>query len=899
MKFKSYSWALLASALLLQGCGGGGGLISGSEKDQNPLNPTPGTEDLSARPRPSDTALTITTDETTIYDAAKKPLLLRGIDMQLGAKPSFTRISGIKAIKETGSNVVRLYLSEDTSDPDFESAMVKVVEQGLVAVVTLDSPKLLCSANGATLNAAVDALWLKKWLGVIAQDRFQPYLIINIANGWGPEGIFNADSFGYQDYFDVYKAMIAKFRTAGFKVPLAIDAPCGQDFNAFARDRARELVAADTAKNIILSVQADGAKWNNDTRTTTAFANLMETHVPFVVSSFAGSGVGGLSGIDHLDIMQKAAGNPALGLNIPWVSTSDSAAYVASFAAPMALLDGAGVSTNLYLDSRYLEEKPISDADGRLVPKGKLTYSMYVKDINGNTLRAGSVQAKDLRGYQWNRVAFTLPKNNSEIDPANLLNGSTTFDLNAVKQIGFQILANGKVATVSAPIKLDDVEIYPGAPEPTLAVDTTFETGAGGWNHPDWSPGKAVFENGYAKLSLGNGDWGLVLESPGWQSQEVLPKINFKQTIFVDMNVFVPASYAGQTPTFTFTGNFNDWSLPALETAASVVGELKYGEWNHYRATLKWGATNDVSTPLNIGFKLTGFSNPEPLLVDNITITQQPGKRTKTVTALQYESKFSKGVEAYEAAWGRVSKVEMINGELNITPAWSNPNGKYDESDVVVLKSDINSVSDIDVSGPVVYKVKIFVPASYAGSDLKFRIFTQDNNWGHDMDFPGRELTIADFKPGEWTSFEFKTDSFPEGFARTQKLRNFGFRWDGVRGNTDTVKIDDIQLYGNAEVEDSQPLYSNSFSTQDELDKFTLDFVGGALTQSSLVSAKTKDWKISPFGWMATSWIGNTGENAVLDITKTEDKVDLTPRGEEIVNSTYGIKATSNPAGFK
>jgi hypothetical protein len=769
----------------------------------------------------------------------------------------------------------------------------------LVAIVTLDSDKLRCSANTAALNNAVDTLWLKKWLGVIAQDRFQPHLIINIANAWGPEGIFNPDSFGYQDYLDAYKAMVSKFRAAGFKVPIAIDAPCGQDFNAFARERGRELAVADKASNIILSVQADGAKWNTDARVTTAIANLMETGVPFVISSFKGSGVDGLSGVDHLGLMQKGAGNPALELNLPWLTTADSAAYVATFPEVMPLLDGAGVSTNLYLDARYLELKPISDADGRLVPKGKLTFAMYVKDEAGNTLRAGTIEAKDLRGYQWNRVAFTLPKSNAEIDTANLLNGSTSFDLNKVKQVGVELLANGKAATVKAPIKLDDIEIYPGAPEPTLAVESTFDAGAGGWNRPDWSPGKAVFEEGYAKLSLGEGDWGVVLESPGWQSQEVLPKINFKQTVFVDMKVFVPAVYTGQGLQIKMTGNFGgDWSI-APDTAGSFIGGIKYGEWNDYRAILKWGETFDVSVPQNIGFQMTGISaQAEPVLIDTITITQQPGKRTKTVTALQYESKFTKGTESYEAAWGRESKVEMVDGELHITPAWSNPNGKYDESDVVVLKSDINSISDIDVSGPVIYKVRIFIPASYAGSDLEFRIFTQDNNWGHDKDFPDRVLTIADFTPGEWTSFEFTTDNFPDGFARTQKLRHFGFRWDGVRGNTDTVKIDDIQLYGNSEVEDSQPLYANGFDTQEAISGVTFDFAGGAFTQSALVGAKTNSWKIAPFGWLAHSWFGNTGEEAVLNISNAEDMVNLTPRGEEVVNGPAGIMETSVPANF-
>lgn len=897
MKFKLCSIAVITAALLLQGCGGSGGLVSDADKDKNPLNPAPGVEDPTARPRPSDTALTITTDETTIYDAAKKPLLLRGIDMQLGAAPNLTRINGIKAIKETGSNVVRLYINENTTDPDLENALVKVVEQGLVAIVTLESEKLTCSSNTAALNSAVDTLWLKKWLAVIAQDRFQPHLIINIASAWGPEGIFNANSYGYDEYVDAYKAMVNKFRAAGFKVPIAIDAPCGQDFYAFSNQRANKLLVADGAKNIILSVQAEGARWNTSARTTTAFANLMETHVPFVVSSFGGSGVGGLTGVDHLDIMQKGAGDPAIQLNLPWSTTSDSAAYIAALPSAIPLLDGAGISTNLYLDARYLEMQPISDADGRLVPKGKLTFALYVKDESGNALRAGSIEAKDLRGYQWNRVAFTLPKSNSEIAPADLMNGSSSFDLNKVKQVGFQVLANGKATNIQAPIKLDDVEIYPGVAEPTLAGESTFDTGLDEWDNAGWG-GLASVSAGDGSLKLlTDGSWGFAIQSGSWG--KLVPNINFKQNVFVKIRLFVPASYSGTNIQITAHGRFGGWKIE-VNSPINTSG-IKYGEWNDLAVTLKWSEVVDVSSPDALIFQIGGFSSPktEPLLIDTINITQQPGKRTKTVTALQYESKFTKGVEAYEAAWDRISKVEMVGGELHITPAWANTKGNVDESDVVVLKSDIDSITDIDVSGPVIYKVRIFIPASYAGSDLKFRIFTQDYGWGHDTDFPGRELTIADFKPGEWTSFEFKTDTFAPGFARTQKLRNFGFRWDGVRGNTDTVKIDDIQLYGNTEVEDTQPLYSNTFDTQQAVDNVKFDFAGGAFGASSLINAKSKSWKIAPFGWLAFSWFGNTGENAPLNITNTEDKVDLTERGEEVVNGEFGVDATSIPASFK
>jgi hypothetical protein len=890
--------AILTGTLLLQGCGGSG-LAGGDNKDIDTMRPVAGTEDLSARPRPPENAVVITTDEHLIYDALKQPIFLRGINHLYAANPS-TRIAGIPAIKLAGSNAIRLQLDENTTEIQFEGAMAKIVESGMVAVVTLTAPgnKLTCTEDSAYLLNAVDTLWFKKFLPILVQDRFQSHLMLNIANGWGAMDIFNQDSLGYQEYIDTYKSLIRKFRTAGFKFPLVIDAPsCGQDFNVFLNGRSRELMASDSAKNLVFGVHAYGLKWNSSEKIINAATQLYNEKVPFIVTDLMGSGVadGDDIAVDHVDVMKKSAGDIALAFDLPWSTTADTAAYSMTLDTPLDLRSGAVLSTSVFLDKIYSEY--VRNSSGNFIPTGKIGFAIYVKDVNGNTLRAGTTVGKDLRNNQWGKISFSLPATKGDINPANYLNGATDIDLSKIQKIGIQVLANGKPADLKADIKFDDLTIFPGAPAPTLAVESTFNNGAGGWNRPDWSPGKVVFADGYAKLSMSSGDWGLVLESPGWQSQEVLPKINFKQTVFVDLKVFVPASYAGQTPAFTVNGQFGSgWNIEPV-SGASIVGELKYNDWNTYRAVLKWSDSYDVSVPQNIAVRLSGVVNVEPLLVDTITITQQEGQRMKTITALQYESKFTKTVETYAANWGTKALVEQVDGELHITPEWKNDAGAAND-DVVVLKADINSINDIDVSGPVTYKVRIFVPASYAGSSLDFEVFTQDNNWGQDTQFPGRHLTIADFKPGEWTSFVFNTDTFAPGFARTQKLRHFGFRWKGVNFDKGVVKIDDVQLYGNKQVVDALPILNVDFSLQSQHDAFKFDFASGSFTASSLATAKFADWSVIPFGWLASSWKGNTGANAVLDISKAEDIVDLTARGEEIVNGVLGIKATSRPANF-
>lgn len=901
MKLRLSYLAILSGVLMLHGCGGGG-VLGKTPNDTDTMVPTAGTIDLSTLPHPPANAVTLTTDEHWIYDSAKKPVILRGANLLYGDSPA-TRINGITALKDQGSNMVRLLLTDKTTDVELEGALAKVIGQGMIAVVSLTTPvfddasknTLTCTENSAFLLNAIDTLWLGKWLPVLSEDKFQAGLMINVANGWGPVGIFNQDSFGYQEYIETYKAIIGKFRTVGFKVPMVIDAPsCGQDFNAFLSGRTRELQAADSAKNIVLGVHADGNKWSDSDKISNAATLLYNEKAPFILTGFTGSDVADIDQkpINHMDLIQKSSGDVALAFNLPWAGTNDSAAYAIALDKPLDLRGGAGVSANVFLDKLYSEF--FKNDAGHYIPLGKLTVGMYLADSAGNRLLIGTTAAKDLRSNQWNRLSYTAPASAAEIKSENYLNGAASFDLMTVSKVGLVILANEKPMDIKAPVKFDDLAINPGVLPPVQTVVSNFDTDTNGWSDAGWGP-VSVSSVGGALALLPGGDF--AIESPGWKTQVNLSKINFKKTVFMNLRMFIPQSYAGDNLYMNVWGRFGaSWEIqPSVNVNTSI---WKKGEWNDIQVTLKWSESNDVSIAQDIGFQIGGFSLPktEPILIDSITFLEQDAKRTKTVTALQYESKFTKGTEHYQQDWGRLATVTEVNGELNVTPKWVNDQGNPD--DVVILKSDINSIPEINVSGPVTLKARVFIPASYAGSDLHFSIFTQDITWGHDMQFAGRDLTIADFTPGEWTSLSFTTDTFPAGFVRTQSLRNFGFRWWGVNGNTDTVKIDDVQLYGNTEVEDSTPLATIAFVNQAQIDAFKFDFASGTLTESALASAKYADWKIIPFGWAADSWTGQTGDKAPLNLSKQEGVADLTQRGEEIINSMFGIKATSVPVNF-
>ncbi len=887
MKLKLCYLAILSSTLLLQACGGGG-LAGGDGKDVDTIYPEAGVEDTSARPRPPENAVVITTDEHFIHDAVKQSIFLRGINHLYGDNPN-ERINGIEAIKATGSNVVRLQINESTTDTQFEGAMSKIAENGLVALVTLtaEGDALTCTEDDTYFLKAVDELWLKKFLPILVQDRFQSHLMVNVANGWGIMDVFNADSLGYKGFVDTYKAVIRKFRTAGFKFPLVIDAPsCGQDFNAFLSGRSRELMAADSAKNLVFGVHVEGSKWNTSEEIVNAATLLYNEKVPFIVTEFAGSGVAGVDEdpIDHKDLIVKSAGDVALAFNLPWVTTEDSVAYVMTLEDSLDLRGGAVLSTNVFLDKLYSEFE--LDSSGRFVPKGKLSFALYLKDADGNGLRAGTTTAVDMRSNQWSKLSYDLPKSTGDIDPAQLMNGATNFDLTNVKQVGIEVLANGKAVSLKAPVKFDEVSILPGVPPLYVA---SFDS-----SNDEW-----IYAFGAADVGQANGALTLkptgdafAIQLAGWNGPSI-GTIPFNKTLEATFRIYLPQEYAGKSMWGKLFGQFGpNWEIWA-ETSFNAAG-LVAGQWNEVKTLIAFNESVDASF-INIkqafGLQIGGFSGAEvePILIDSISISDPNARPTKTVTALQYKATFTRGTEEFvNAGWdGGQAVTAMENGELLVTV----PDGDGG----AINKRDINSISEIDFRGGITVKMKVFIPADWAGDDFWLKFFMQDgDNWTHFEYTPA--LTVDSFIPGEWTQLEFSVTEFPADFSRTLKPNMFGMQYGNVPAGT--IKLDDIEIYGDIQVDDSQPILTIDFSTQAQLDAFVFDFAGGGFSESAVATAKYADWRVVPFGWAASSWKGHTGDTAVLDISNDEDLVNLTERGEEIVNGPLGIMETSLPANF-
>lgn len=859
MKQKYSYIALLMGALMLQACGGGGGL-AGDEKDStDPLIPEPVVDDGSDRPRPSDSTLFIKADGWQLKDVAGQPIFLRGINVHYGENP-LARINNIAGVHDVGSNVVRLELSATTRKEELEGALVDIVDKGMIALLTLVDSSLTCKDDADALDKVIEDLWLGDWLEVIAQDRFQPHLMINIAYQWGPKNVFTENTVGYGDYLEAHKLAIRQFRKAGLRVPLVIDAAgCGQDYYSFTAGRSRELRVADEQANLVLSVHGFGETWNNDDRVRTAISKLNETNMPVVMSGFGGSDV---DDVDHLGIMKKAVGDGGLVFDIPWQTSDDKAAYSITLDEVLYLDNGGSIRTDVYIPKKYVTD-------------GKLRIVMYLKDTNGRYANTGWSQASNLNFDAWNRLSFKLP--NVEAMQTSGAYVEDGFDLGAVQKIGYEIVANGKPADISAPLIFDNLTVFPGIqPE----YQTGFDSDNAEWDL-DWGPLTLGHADGALSVTpTGAGDGGINLQ--GWKAPSFFA-IPLTKPLDVTLRIFVPASYSADTNLgLKVYGKDADWSWIDGPSASLVAG---LGNWTNIKLRVDFSAAKAPHNAFGIQFYGLSGANAEPILIDSIKISDPSKTNTKIVNAMQLGSSFDGDADSYSVIWDKFATSAVVDGALEITN--TNISG---EADVAVGKGDIAS-KQLNLKGPITLKVKVFVPESFAGSNFYFQMFMQDSTWSHDFIW---RWELSELVVGQWNELERTSDDFPAGFVRTGGLNNFVVQFGGAVNGT--IKVDDIQIWGDVEVEDAQPILTVSFESQSEIDSVIFDSAQGGLSEGVLGGANAKYWGYStlPFGWVANSWIGAGG----YDISESESAVDLTLRGEDIVSGPFGIEMTSRPASF-
>ena len=867
MKQQMSYLALAASALLLQACGGS--MLGTSDAEDHKLIPDPVEGDPN-RPRPSENAPVISADGRTLLDATGEPLMLRGINLDFGADP-MERVDSIVPIREVGSNVVRLMLRPETTAQELETALVEIVANGLVAVVSLWSEELACDNDSDALFSAFNNLWMDRWVGVLVQDRFQPHIMVNLASAWGPTGIFNAHSMGYRIYIDNYKALITQFRRNGFDVPLVIDAPgCGQDYHAFLGNRGRELLAADERENLVLSAHGYGSRWRTGSMVAANMGLLEIERLPLLLSEF-GDFDAEQDGVRHMEILDKGAGDYAAVLNVDWQTDAEKVGYLVEL---NGVLDVSGheVSMELYFDAAYVE-------DGHMGVQG------YLRDSQGRYANLGWNEVHSMEADGWQTLRRTI------IDSASFGWAEPDFDLSAVVQIGVELVANGKAPEVRGDIMIDNIKVVEASVPERLAF-WDFEDGAGGWE-PAWLGNSADAVDGALSVVRGTDENEIVTFVNG------IPGVSYDGDIEVSLRVFIPASYEAESGGLYFamvsntsTSEDGNWQ------ATNYLGadNFDFGEWTTLTLKGTWEGGNDLGVQMG---SLGG--SYDPILFDDISLVGMPEEELAVEWGEQYHSDFSEGSDGFgPLGWGNIPvTLEVSDGALVILPRLSevaNPDGEF-----ALSKSNFGSLEMLNLASErLELTLEILFDAAYADAheDYAFNVFIQDANWSNHTNIAS--LEVGDITPGEWQTVHVEVE-LPEDFERNAAPQYFGLQSHNLLNMPDApITIASLVLEGDVPLETVEVVVGIvDFHYAADFDRLTVDMIEGELNETQLIEGIESYQRLGPFHWIAATWVGAPEEQEALNLSESADtSVSLTERGTAIVYGKGGLEESAKPANF-
>jgi hypothetical protein len=853
---------LLAGASLLHGCGGGS-MLGSSDAEDHKLIPEVVTEDPDPKRPTAGLPVLRVKDNQIQYKG--EDIGFHGVNLQYAEDP-LGRYPGIKAIGEAGSNIIRISVSPTTTANDLEAALTAAVTNKLFVILSLQDPGLFCTDDENAFSNAVKTTWLKTFLPVIYQDRFQENLMINIASGWGPKDVFNGASTGYKTYIDNYKTAIRAFRKAGFQVPIVIDAPCGTDYYAFSGDRGRELLASDEEKNLVLSVHGYGSYWNTNAKIDNALAVLRSQRMPYIMSEFGGSGVGEKP-VNHKQIIEKAAGDYAPLVNIPWKDASDKVAYIVPLDAPVDVT-GTDISFEVFFDKAYVED-------------GNMGFQMYLRDENGEYANIGWNGTGQQTPNAWNTIKVAI-NNKGSFGWA-----SDAFNMQRVTKVGIELVSNGKAPEITGAIKFDNFKIIEGSGAKEL-LNANFENAITGWES-GWEGTAVALEAGEGvALTRATGKDQVIAIYKG------ITGVDFTKPIQIKVNIYFPEGYKGSWAYGKFFNNEGEW------ITSSDMGSITYGAWNEMILTADFGAKGAGLSSLGIQIGNLGIGDTTAdanfygaVIIKDLVISGVEADNAFEVGTI-YNGTFESGEDNWVGfSWGDAANVVAADGALNIT-------AKDFADRIDVQHNNPAKIEGLNFNDPFTFKARIYIPSYYQGiTSLTVQFYLQDSNWSHHFDVVN--LTYDQLKIGEWNDLDIKVQ-FPEGFNRDGLPKHMGFSFatsldsattGPAMSKTDPIKIDDLIMEGLVPVEKPEVVLGLvDFFYQYHFDNLAVDFTQGSITNDDLVGKQTLDQRSAPFGWLASTWFGSTGENAGLDLTRTVgDAATLTERGEDIVNGKGGIKS--------
>lgn len=869
MRTKMTLLASVIGASLLTACGGGD-MLSRSDSETHKLIPEVVVEDPTAA-RPSANAPVLRTKETNImWTDGVHYVLPVGIELNYGAD-SNTRFNAVSEIAKVSAGAIRLVLTPETPVANLEAALRRAATEGLFVNLTLNDPALYCKDNGAELLRLTKETWFGKFRPIIAQDQYQSLLMISIARGWGPKEVFDPTSSGYREYMDYTKTLIRDFRKAGFKLPLVVEAPgCGEDFNAFDANRVRELLAADTERNLIFGLAAKGKTYNTSAKISNAVSVIRAQRAPVIITEVGGSEVVE-KGAKAEQVINGAFGDVALSANPQWQGPGDKIGYLFPFATAQNLKN-----TQLSFDINFADAYLTNGA------AGAMGYQLYLRDVNNNY---ANIQWNEVKNASsgWNRFTYKV---GASMPATGWV--SDGFDMTQVAAVGVELVAQDKPASVSGPIKFDNFKLIEGT-GPAVVYASDFSAGVDGWKNSQWQGKTAVIDTvaGETTKALS-----LIPQDDQFEITRTGLAVDLTQPFTMTARIYIPASITNFGMGI-FAANSTNWAGGGWAGTWNLIP----GQWNDYSFTPDEAtqAAFAASGGNGLGIQLSGFAadqtKGDAILIENLQIVSAAGAgATETELGVQYRSDFSSSADGWgNTAWpddNGVSSSPVLTPENGELVAASSKDGV---ERISLQKNNLNSLDSLNLGEGFKVTVNVFIPESLRNTEFNFQMFFQDANWSHHnspIDMTGDEL-----KYGEWMTITVEPD-FPEGFDLNGMPKFVGidmFARKGAGGfkTTDKVIIGSILFEGQVPVEPEEVVLGGvDFNRAQEI---RVDFVSGAITEAQALVVAPEVIS-APFGWFASTWFAASSDEAAYDlVSDLANATTLTERGELIVNTPGGL----------
>jgi len=198
-----------------------------------------------------------------IYNPDGSEFIMRGVNQNHFWGNETFNLNSINGIANAHANVVRVVMSnQDWVNQSRDNAkkrmlVEKYIDIGVAPMVELHDGT--CEKSPSFIEEMTDS-WTHpdnvEWL-----NEYEEYVILNIANEWGPAD----NDADWQIWRDTYKAAITQIREAGINNMIVIDSPgCGQKPRAM-QVYGQELIDHDPQHNVVLSIHFYG-HWRTQDR---------------------------------------------------------------------------------------------------------------------------------------------------------------------------------------------------------------------------------------------------------------------------------------------------------------------------------------------------------------------------------------------------------------------------------------------------------------------------------------------------------------------------------------------------------------------------------------------------------------------------------------------------------